>query len=83
MSKVYFDFIAHICCSKNCIFVPIRIYDVRLHILQWGNKDAEFGLYFHENYYAVMNELMTRFTNKRLKILETINIFFPAIKHVL
>jgi len=33
MSKVYFDFIAHICRMKNRISVPIRIYDVRFYIL--------------------------------------------------
>lgn len=68
---------------KNCICVPIRIYDVRFYILLCRKKDAEFGFYFHENYYAVMHELMTRFTNKRIKILETVNLFLPVIKHVL
>jgi hypothetical protein len=68
---------------KNCIFVPIHIFDVRFYILLCRNKDAEFGFYFHENYYAVMHELMTRFTNKRMEILEIVNLFLPVIKQVL
>jgi hypothetical protein len=83
MSKVYFDFIAHICCTKNCVFVSIRIYDVRFYILLCRNKDAEFGFYFHKNYYAVMHKLVTRFTIKRMEILEIVNLFLPVIKQVL
>jgi hypothetical protein len=48
-----------------------------------SKKDAEFGFYFHENYYAVMLELMTRFTNKRMKVLEIVHLFFPVFKQVL
>jgi hypothetical protein len=30
-----------------------------------------------------MHELMTKFTNKRMKVLEIVNLFFPLIKDAL
>lgn len=61
--------------------MPIRIYDVRFYILLGRKKDAEFGFYFHENYYALIYELMTRFINKGMKILKIVNLHL--IKQVL